>query len=91
MAGVWYQTSWSMNVKVTGTHQLALYLVDYPNAGYAETITIKDAGMGAVLDTRSVQSFNGGVYEVWNVSGNVTVTLTSTAGHWAVLNGLFFH
>jgi len=90
MAGVWYQTSWSMNVNVTGTHQLALYILDFPNAGYAETITIKDATTGTVLDTRSASSFTGGIYEVWNVSGNVTVTLTSTAGHWAVVSGIFF-
>jgi len=90
MAGLWYQTSWSTSVNVTGTHQLALYFLDYPNAGYAETVTIKDAATGIVLDTRSVSSFQGGVYEVWTVSGNVTVTLTSTAGHWAVLSGLFF-
>jgi len=69
---------------------LALYFLDYPNAGYAETVTIKDAATGFVLDTRSVSAFTGGVYEVWTVSGNITVTLTSTAGHWAVLSGIFF-
>ena len=90
MAGVWYQTSWSTTVNVTGTHQLALYLLDFPNSGYVETITIKDATTGTVLDTRSASSFTGGVYYVWNVSGNVTVTLTSTAGHWAVVSGIFF-
>jgi hypothetical protein len=90
MAGVWYQTSWSMNVMVDGTHQFALYLLDYPNSGYAETITIKDAATGVVLDTRPASSFQNGAYYVWNVSGNVTVTLTSTAGHWAVVSGVFF-
>ena len=90
MAGVWYQTSWSMDVDVTGTHQLALYLLDINNDGFAETITIKDAVTGNILDTRSASSFAGGVYYVWNVSGNVTISLTSTAGHWAVLSGLFF-
>ena len=90
MVGVWFQTTWSMNVNVTGTHQLALYLVDFNNAGYAETITIKDTATGAVLDTRPASSFQAGVYEVWNVSGNVTITFTSTAGKWAVVNGVFF-
>jgi len=90
VAGTWYNTTWSTGFNVTGTHQLALYLLDYPNAGYAETITIKDTATGIVLDTRSVSSFANGVYEVWNVSGNVTVTLTSTAGHWAPVSGVFF-
>ena len=90
IAGLWYNTTWSMNVNVTGTHKLALYFLDFPNAGCAETITIKDAATGVVLNTRSAASFQNGVYEVWNVSGNVTVTLTSTAGHWAPLTGIFF-
>jgi len=90
MAGVWYQTSWSMNVNVTSAHKLSLYLLDFPNSGYAETITIKDVATGIVLDTESASSFNGGVYECWQVNGNVTITLTSTAGHWAVLSGIFF-
>ena len=90
LAGVWYQTSWSMNVDVTGTHQLALYLLDINNDGFTETITVKDAATGTVLDSRSASGFSGGVYYVWNVSGNVTITFTSTAGHWAVLSGIFF-
>ena len=90
MAGVWFNTSWSMAVDVSGTHQLALYLLDYGNSGYAETITIKDASSGTVLDTESASSLVNGKYYVWDVSGDVTVTFTATAGHWAVLSGIFF-
>ena len=90
IAGVWSNTTWTSNFNIAGTHQLALYLLDYPNAGYAETITIKDATTGAVLDTRSASGFQTGAYYVWTVTGNVNVTLTSTAGHWAVLSGIFF-
>jgi len=90
LAGVWFNTSWTTNVKVSGSHQLALYLLDQPNAGYAETITLKNATTGAVLDTRTASNFSGGVYYVWTVSGNVNITLTSTAGHWAVLSAIFF-
>ena len=74
----------------SGSHQLALYLLDFNNSGYAETIAIKDTPTGAVLDSRSASNFAGGVYEAWNASGDITITFTSTAGHWAVLSGLFF-
>jgi hypothetical protein len=37
-----------------------------------------------------VFSFNGGVYLVWNVSGHITIRVTSTAGLNAVVSGLFF-
>ena len=90
MAGVWYQTSWSMAVNMTGNHQIALYLMDIANNGFAETIQVSDTATGAVLDTRSASNFASGAYYVWNVSGNVTFTFTSTAGHWAVLSGIFF-
>ena len=90
IAGVWFNTTWSMNLNVAGTHQVALYFLDYPNAGYAETVTIKDAATGTVLDTRPISAFQRGTYEVWNVSGNITMTLTSTAGHWAPVSGIFF-
>jgi len=90
LAGIWYQTSWTMNVSSTGAHQIELYLLDLPNAGYAETITIKDAVTGAVLNTQTASNFAGGKYYIWNISGNVNVTFTSTAGHWAVLSGIFF-
>jgi len=90
LAGVWFGTSWSMNVSVNGTHQLALYLLDIDNHGYAETITITDASSHAVLDTETASNFSGGVYLTWNVSGNVTIRFTSTASHWAVLSGIFF-
>lgn len=88
VAGDWYQTSWSMDISVTGMRELALYLLDFDDAGYAETITITATASGAVLDTRSASSFAGGVYYVWNINGNVTITFTSTSA--AVLSGIFF-
>ena len=90
MAGVWFQTSWTLSVGTTQTSQLALYLLDLNSAGYAETITIRDAASGTVLDTRSAASFSGGSYYVWNVTGNITITFTATAGNRAVLSGIFF-
>jgi len=90
IAAAWSQTSWTVNVNAPGGHLVTLYLLDYTNAGYAETITVKDAVTGAVLDTRSASAFQTGAYYQWNVNGNVNITLTSTAGHWAVLSGIFF-
>lgn len=44
---------------------------------------------GQVVDSRTVSSFGGGQYLVWNVSGNVTFRITTLAGPDAVLSGLF--
>ena len=71
-------------------HQFALYCLDLDTTDRAETITIKDANLGTTLNTRSVTAFNGGVYEVWKISGHVTVTVQYTGGFNAVVAGVFF-
>jgi hypothetical protein len=92
VAAAWYaSTSFSVNVNVTdgGTHQVALYFSDWNNAGRSERIDVLNAA-GQVVDTRTLSSFRGGQYEVWDVSGNVTFRITRLAGPNAVLGGIFF-
>ncbi len=92
VAAVWYSSNtFTINVNLAdgNTHAIALYALDYDHRGRAETITIQNAATGAVLDTRSISDFTGGVYLQWNVSGDVVITVTRTAGANAVVNGLF--
>ena len=49
-----------------------------------------NASTGAVLDSRTVSSFSGGQYLVWDLSGNVTFRISDLTGSNAVLSGLFF-
>jgi hypothetical protein len=85
-------TSFSLDLNLTDgkQHQVALYLVDYDRQGRSETVQVTDAASGAVLDTQSLSSFQGGEYLVWNVSGHMRITITCTAGANAVASGLFF-
>ena len=46
-------------------------------------------GAGAVLSTQSISSFQSGEYLDYVVSGHIVITITTTAGANAVLNGLF--
>jgi hypothetical protein len=69
-------------------HDLELYFLDYDNRGRAETVQI-DNTSGTVLDTETISSFASGVYLNWQVSGNLVIKITETAGVNAVLNGLF--
>jgi hypothetical protein len=59
---------------------VALYAVDYDHGSRAET----------VLDTRTLSGFVGGVYLVWDLTGNVTLRVTNTGPQNAVVSGLFF-
>jgi fibronectin type 3 domain-containing protein len=92
IAGCWYNaSSITLDLNVTGSaHQVALYLLDWDHNNRAETITISDAATNTVLDTRSASNFGNGVYEVWNISGHVKITVARTAGSNCVLSGIFF-
>jgi hypothetical protein len=91
----WYTapatTPFTFNVNLTDskTHTLALYAEDWDPAARAETVTIKSP-TGAVLSSQSISGFAKGVYLVWNISGNVIITVAQTAGVNAVVSGLFF-
>jgi hypothetical protein len=93
-AACWYSpSSFTIDLafKDTLTHQVAIYLVDWDNwFGRVEQVDVLD-GNNKVLDTRTVSSFIGGQYLVWNLSGHVVIRLTNLNSlSNAVLTGVFF-
>jgi hypothetical protein len=93
VAACWYSdTFFSIDVNFTDgqTHQLALYALDWETSTRGETIDIVDASTNALIESRSLSSFNGGKYLVWNVRGRIKINLTRTSGGNAVISGLFF-
>lgn len=85
--------SFTFNVSVTDglTHQVALYFLDYDSQHRAETIEISDPRTGKVLDTEYVSDFTAGKYLVWNLSGDVNITVINSGGLNEVLSGIFFN
>jgi hypothetical protein len=71
-------------------HQVALYCLDFDTSQRSQTIQVIDANTSNILDTQTIASFNGGVYEVWNVTGHVLVRVTNTSSLNAAVSGLFF-
>jgi len=93
IAATWYSSdSFFIHVGINDgkTHQIALYALDWDSYARTEKIQIIDDTTGIVLDTRQLSNFHGGVYLVWNVSGNVTLKVTNTGSSNAVVSGLFF-
>ena len=94
VAACWYSDSgFTVDVNLTDgiTHQLALYALDWDTNGREERVDAVDPATGAVLDSRTVSSFTGGQYLVYNVTGHVQFRITNNvAGTNAVLSGLFF-
>jgi O-glycosyl hydrolase len=80
-----------LNLADGKSHQVTAYLLDWDRLGRAETVQVRDADSGQILDTRSVAGFGQGEYLTWNLSGHVTITVVNNPGSWnAVLAGLFF-
>jgi hypothetical protein len=93
LAAAWYSdTTFTVDVNLTDgqTHDLTLYAVDFASQNLNEQIQIVNATTGAVLDTKTLWSFTGGVYLQWAVSGNILIEVTKISGLDAVLSGLFF-
>jgi hypothetical protein len=94
IAATWYAgNSFTVDLPETdaNTHQLALYFLDWDTTARRETVDILD-GNGNVLNSQNLtNSFSGGTYLVWNVSGHVKVRITVTGGANPALSGLFFH
>lgn len=93
IAGAYYNaTSFTVDFRFSDTsqHLVAGYFMDWDSLNRTETVQILDGDSGAVLDTRSLSSFSGGVYLVWNLTGHVTMKLTNTGPNNAVISGIFF-
>ena len=91
LAAVWYGNTFTVDVSVGSTERrVSLYMTDWENAGRSQKIEVLDAATGAVLDTRTVSGFGGGVWLSWDLAGAVQFRVTKISGINAVLNGVFF-
>ncbi len=62
----------------------------------AQTVEIKDYFgsdtyiEGAVLDSRSISNFTGGVWLVWDVVGSIVLRITTNSAAGCIRSGVFF-
>src|SRR5262249_26128537 len=79
-----------LNFTDASVHQVALYVVDWDGRGRVQAIDILAFGTTTVLDSRTVESFSGGQYLAWRLSGHVTIRVRFASGTNAVVSGVFF-
>lgn len=82
--------SFSVNLTDGQSHQVALYLLDWDQQSRAESVQVSDAASGTILDTRQASSFSQGQWLVWQLSGDVKITITLTRGLNPVASALMF-
>ena len=90
VAAGWSGAPLTLNLSIPrGTpRRIALYFVDWHRTGASQQVSIRDAATGTNLDTRSFEAFGEGKYLVYDIDGNVEVTLNSSEGD-ALLSGIF--
>ncbi|MBZ5676447.1 MAG: hypothetical protein LAP61_19595 [Acidobacteriia bacterium] len=93
VAATWYSPgTLTLDLNLTSglPRQVAIYAVDWDSAGRTESVTVRDAVSGVMLDGRTLSGFTNGTYLVWAITGHVTITISCTAGSNAVISGIFF-
>jgi uncharacterized protein (TIGR03437 family) len=72
------------------THRIAIYAVDWDGSNRQQRVDVVDWATNVLLDSRSMASFNGGQYLVWNLRGRVKFIVNKLGGRPAVVSGLYF-
>jgi hypothetical protein len=85
-------SSFTIDINLTDglTHRVAIYGLDWDGNNRSERLDVLDAGTDIVMDSRTISSFNGGEYLVWNLRGHVKIKVTKTGPKTAVVSGLYF-
>ncbi len=93
LAACWYDYG-EVDVRLPlsdgGPHQVAIYLLDWDSNARIQTVDVVNSATGAVLDTRTVANFQGGVYLVWTLTGDVTIRIRPNSASNVVLSAVFF-
>jgi uncharacterized protein (TIGR03790 family) len=89
----WQASTFTVDININDgkTHKISLYASDAFHTGGILNFTIKAADGGAILSSRELSSFFNGVYQIWQISGHVTIVVRgATPPIPAIINGLFF-
>jgi len=92
IASCWYNNpTFTFNINFGASpHQFSLYAVDWDSQGRVETVQVLDAATNALLNSQTISNFSGGTFLIWNISGNVKITVALVKGPNAVISGAFF-
>lgn len=84
-------SSFTVDIDLTDglTHRVAIYCLDWDGNNRSQRLDVVDAGTNVVMDTRSISSFNGGQYLVWDLQGHVKIRVNRTGAKTAVVSGLY--
>ena len=93
VAARWDSTSFmtiDLNLTDGATHRVAIYGLDWDGNNRSQRVDLVDYATNTLLDSRSISTFNGGEYLVWDIRGHVKIMVNKTGAKSAVVSGLYF-
>ena len=79
-----------LNLTDDASHRIAIYALDWDGNNRSQRVDVFDWATDALLDSRTISSFNAGEYLVWDIRGHVRITVNKISGKSAVVSGLYF-
>lgn len=92
LAACWYSnTSYDIRFAFNdgATHRVAIYCIDWDNNNRRQLIDVIDADANTLISTHTLESFQKGIYMIWDMKGRVTLRLRPLSGN-VVVSGIFF-
>lgn len=86
--------TFDINLTDGKAHRVAFYFLDWDHKGEVNTVEIRDAVFGDLLETRSFPAFADGHYAVYELRGPIRVRISNAAPQaanaQATISGIFF-
>src|SRR4029079_6774116 len=79
-------SSFTIDLNITDglPHRVAFYNLEWDGNNRTQRLDVNDWQTNALLDSKSISSFNGGQYLGWDIRGRGKITATATRGNTAV-------
>jgi hypothetical protein len=81
--------SFSLNIYDIIPHTVSFYLLDWDSSSRSETFTITDASTGQLYAQSTFSNFHNGLWIMWQLKGNLKITVTPNSGPGAAVSGIF--
>ncbi len=84
------ESEFTLEMVVSGKHQVSFYFVDYDNLNRSFELIIEDGIKKTELLKEYVENFNNGIYLKYEIEGYVKIRFKCVSGPDVALSGVFF-
>lgn len=78
-----------LNIYDSVPHTISFYLLDWDGTSRSETFTITNASTGQLYAQSTFSTFHNGLWVMWQLKGNLAITITPNSGPGVAVSGIF--